>query len=75
MSLSIGITTFQNRKENVFNLIKQIRSFNKVIPIQLIINVNYQKEIDEEYKKDILYLIFNKTGLFFIHNNYSKIQG
>lgn len=53
-TLSIGITTFRNRLNEVKKQIKDIRGFDQKIDILLAINTNYNEKMPESYRKDIL---------------------
>jgi len=79
-TLSIGITTFKNRLNDVSKQIKEIRAIDQKIKIILAITNNYGETMDEEYRKSILNLcieypyvyplMFGKyTGLAKMWNN------
>ena len=53
-TLSIGITTFRNRLNDVKKQIKDIRSYDQEIPILLAVNTNYDEKMPEDYRKNLL---------------------
>lgn len=53
-TLSIGITTFRNRLNEVKKQINDIRSFDTDINILLAVNTNYNEKMPEDYRKDLL---------------------
>src|ERR1035437_1960556 len=79
-TLSIGITTFKNRLNDIKKQIVDIKNYDKNIDILLAINTNYNEKMPEEYRKDLLMfccqheniypLMFSKyTGLSKMWNN------
>lgn len=63
-TLSIGITTFSNRFEDVKRQISQIRTFDKNIEIILAVTNNYGEKFDEEYRQNILKLCSEYTRVY-----------
>ncbi len=53
-TLSIGITTFRNRLNDVKKQISDIRGFDKNIDILLAVNTNFGEKMPESYRKDLL---------------------
>lgn len=53
-NLSIGITTFRNRLNDVKKQISDIRGYDKNIDILLAVNTNYGEKMPENYRKDLL---------------------
>lgn len=63
-TLSIGITTFKNRLEDVVKQVEQIRNIDKNIEILLAITNNYGEKMDEDYRKSILQLCINHPKIY-----------
>ena len=53
-TLSIGITTFRNRLNDVKKQIKDIRSYDQSIDILLAVNNNYGDKMPNDYRKSLL---------------------
>lgn len=63
-TLSIGITTFRNRLNDVTKQIKQIRNIDKNIEIILAVTNNYGEKMDETYRKSILQLCIDYDKIY-----------
>jgi len=63
-TLSIGITTFKNRLDDVTKQIEQIRNIDKNIEIILAITNNYGNKMEEEYRKKILQVCIDNDKLY-----------
>jgi len=63
-TLSIGITTFRNRLSDVSKQVRDIRSFDKKIPILLAVNTNYGENMPEDYRLGILKLCYETSFVY-----------
>jgi len=63
-TLSIGITTFRNRLEEVCEQVDSIRSYNKTIPILLAVTTNYNETMPEDYRLGILSLCAKHPNIY-----------
>jgi hypothetical protein len=63
-TLSIGITTFRNRLNDVKKQISDIRIYDKDIDILLAINTNFGEKMPETYRKDILEFCFRQNSIY-----------
>lgn len=63
-TLSIGITTFRNRLNEVKKLVKDIRGYDAEIPILITINTNHNEILPENYRKDILHFCADQNFIY-----------
>jgi len=63
-TLSIGITTFRNRLNDVKKQISDIRTYDKNIDILLAINTNFGEKMPESYRKDILGFCSQQNNIY-----------
>lgn len=63
-TLSIGITTFRHRLEDVKQEIIDIRKHDKSIDILLAITTNYNEHMPEEYRKNLLSFCSKIDGVY-----------
>ena len=63
-TLSIGITTFRNRFDDVSSQIRSIRTYDKNINILLAVTSNYNEKMPESYRKGILSLCSKYDNIY-----------
>ena len=70
---TLGITTFQHRFENYLKpLVNQIKSFDPEIELLIYINAQYDKGLDEDYRKAMLNFLSSHKNIYPIFTPHFK---